>query len=164
MLVSEGTELVYMLVGDSPAAPAYVPLATIEAYMHEAVALAARRAFLCTMEVELELLPGTAEALLPEGFMQLEAAEYDGVHLEPSTKFELQRIDEEWATRIGSPSIYYLDEIQGKIGIWRRPESQGAVTGSPDAPTDLDFDVETVAGGILPPDAPTDLSADPEGA
>jgi hypothetical protein len=161
MLVSEAIALAYMLVGDSPSAPAYVQASVIEDYIYEAVSRASRKCSLMTAEVSLELESSTQTAVLPDGFIQLEAASWDGVHLEPTTRAGLRLMDEEWEHRIGAPSHFYLDEIQNKIGVWRRPDSQGLATGLPDAPTSLDADVQTVIDAATPL-APTDLTGEPE--
>lgn len=161
MRLSEARAIVYTMVGDSPSAPAYASAADIDAFIHEAIATAARDCILVSAMAEAELIDGTAQAYLPDGFIQAELVQWDDKQLTPTTRSSLERHDGEWESRIGEPELYFMDTLQGRIQIWPQPSETVVDQGTPTAPSNLLADVETVGGTEIPPQAPSDLEADP---
>ncbi len=62
---------------------------------------------------------GTQEYTLPDNFVRLELAKYDGSPLSPTTKKYLKATNRS-LTSNGRPAQYYL--LGNKIGLWLRPD------------------------------------------
>lgn len=137
-------DIAYTLVGDTEAAGAYFPLASMREWANQAVRDMAQRSGCLQWRQPIVVTAGTAEYALPADCAQVFRVTYDGEVIWPVSQRRLRAYDARWRERTGTPYLYYLDELNAKIGLYPNP-STGTTYESVSGPT-AGMIVDTGAG------------------
>lgn len=91
------------------------------AWANEAIAEAARRSGCIEKRQTIISVASQAEYTLPADVATVLRVAYDGVALQHTTQTNLSRESKEWTTLLGTPFQFYMDMVNGKIGLYYKP-------------------------------------------
>jgi hypothetical protein len=131
MKFSTVRDLFYALTGDSPSAPVYFPDATVLAYGTTAIARACAMTDCTEGRQDLFVTAGVGEYALASDCRRVYRVTFGGDRIVPTLKYKLRMLMDNWDQLIGLPTHYYLDGLNQRIGLWKKPStttSDGSVT------------------------------------
>jgi hypothetical protein len=98
------------------------------AWANEAVAAAASKTGSIEKRATILVTAGLGEYALPDDVAFVQRVAYDGEALEPTNQMNLSRNDREWTALLGTPFQFYLDRMNGKVGLYYVPGESTAVS------------------------------------
>jgi hypothetical protein len=139
MLYAEIKTMFYLMLGDDESSPRFVTSDMALGFANEAIARAAMVSRGLEARTFLLLTADVGEYALPSDCDLVRAVYYDGERIVPVAQFQLMAQDEAFDQLSGTPEAYYMDELNRKIGLYKKPSSgttyfaispeDGAVTG-----------------------------------
>lgn len=134
----------YSITGDTEASPLYFSNASVTLWMKKAVRLLNSREKIVRAREIKSLTSDTGEYDLPSDCHEVFRVTYDGEKIEPLTQARLDSFSDEWRDDTGKPTHYYLDRLNGKIGLYPIPDIDTQFTS---VGTDDGFYAPTEASG-----------------
>lgn len=118
--------LFYTLLGDSESSPMFITNGTAEAYAVWAVQKMVDQTHSLEKRAIQPVTANVAEYALPGDTAQVQRVSFDQEKILPVTREKLRRHNPRWRDHTGTPRLYYLDEINHRIGLYETP-SVGSV-------------------------------------
>ena len=121
-------DLAYDLCGDDKDTPVYVPSASMDVFFNAALGRMVDESDCIERRMSIDLTADTGVYDLPSNCVKVLRVTFEGMAIRPVTKHYLRSIDQEWADTSGDPSLYYLDGLDGQIGLYPKPDTTAATT------------------------------------
>jgi hypothetical protein len=128
MLYAEIKTMFYLMLGDDETSPRFVTSDMALGFANEAIARAAMVSRGIEARTFLLLTANVGEYALPSDCDLVRAVYYDGERIVPVTQFQLRAQDEAFDQLSGTPEAYYMDELNRKIGLYKKPSSSTVLT------------------------------------
>ena len=110
------------ITGENPANSSYFPESRILAWANQSLRDLARETNYLEKRDILHVVAGTQEYDLPTNVDEIFRVTYDWERIRPITQIKLRAYNQRWRERSGKPRMYYLDQINQKIGLYERPD------------------------------------------
>ena len=129
----------WTLLGGSPVPHPNITDDVLLAWANMATRELAEETNCINFRYSIALTAGTQEYSLPSTCKTVYRAYYDGEKLLPTSKWDLMHGDDSWDSRTGTPSRYYLDGLNGKVGLWPTPAADTVLDGPSFESLDLEL-------------------------
>ena len=123
----------YDLLGDSESSPVYIENSDALEFANKACRMAANRGKLIDRYSTILCEADVGEYNLPSDAESIYRVTYNGEKLMPLSQVRGRLLDSQWNDYSGTPTHYYLDELNGKVGLYPKPSSDTSITREYDA-------------------------------
>jgi len=122
-------DLAYSLSGDSSTSPVHLASASMDTFFNASIGSLVDESECIEERMSIDLTAETGEYTLPADCVKVLRVTYADGALRPVTKQYLRSIDMTWADTTGEPALYYLDGLDGEIGLYPIPDTAAVYVG-----------------------------------
>lgn len=121
MTYSEIQKLFYEIIGDSENNPAWITSDMAKQFANAALQMAVSVSRYLESRNVILLTAGVQDYNIPETANSIFRVTYGGEVILPISQSQLRVIDDEWIGKTGTPRLYYSDEMNRRIGLYKAP-------------------------------------------